>query len=65
MKTFELPAGKCLYFEGVRPLEDLYGIVYAEIVAPTTGPASHVPVLLVKGFLNKFLGKRTIAPLGT
>jgi len=62
MKNFELPSGKCLFFEGDRDLKDLYGIVFAEIIAPTTGPCLDIPILLVKG---KITNGKTIAPLGS
>jgi hypothetical protein len=50
------PVGNCTYYEGTRNLSDLFGIIYADIVAPDN---LKVPILLTK------YDKITLAPLGS
>jgi hypothetical protein len=56
MANNPFPVGNYTYFEGTRNLTNLFGIVYANIIAPDK---LEVPILLTK------VDNRTLAPLGS
>jgi hypothetical protein len=56
MANNPFPVGNYTYFEGTRNLTNLFGIVYANIIAPDN---LEVPILLTK--VNNL---STTAPLG-
>jgi hypothetical protein len=55
MASNPYPVGHCTYYEGTRSLSELFGIVYADIIAPDN---LKVPILLTR------YNKTTLAPLG-
>jgi len=58
MKNNPYPIGRGYYFQGSRPLNSLFGIVYCTITAPNN---LYAPILLTR---VNFMASHTIAPTG-
>jgi hypothetical protein len=57
MKTMDFPIGNPIYFEGVRDINSIFGIVFARIITPNE---LFIPILPYRGKNNL-----TLCPLGS